>query len=228
MEDYGFRLITRDEALQLGLPEGSGLFSELYTNMMLEIKQSPNKKNDYGGSSKMNEFEKKISFLNRYFVYKKIRNVNAAKVVLETPEEELEIESKISTKKKTSDGEKKTRVKEKKTGEKKTSDGEKKTGEKKTSVVKKIKSKLPIISEEKEKEKEEEVVVEPVKEEEKEEKEEEEKEEEAVVEPVKEEEKVATTITKKPRKPRTIKSKTKQSPPKDVIFSEALAEENTD
>ena len=35
----------------------------------------------------MNSFEKKISFLNRYFVYKKIRNVNAAKVELESVEE---------------------------------------------------------------------------------------------------------------------------------------------
>jgi hypothetical protein len=31
----------------------------------------------------MSEYEKKISFLNRYFVYKKIRNVNTDKVQME-------------------------------------------------------------------------------------------------------------------------------------------------
>ena len=35
----------------------------------------------------MNEYEKKISFLNRYVVYKKVRIVNTAKVVLEETEE---------------------------------------------------------------------------------------------------------------------------------------------
>ena len=31
----------------------------------------------------MTEYEKKISFLNRYFVYKKIRNVNTEKIQME-------------------------------------------------------------------------------------------------------------------------------------------------
>ena len=35
----------------------------------------------------MNEYEKKISFLNRYVVYKKIRIINTAKVVLDEVEE---------------------------------------------------------------------------------------------------------------------------------------------
>jgi hypothetical protein len=34
----------------------------------------------------MTDFEKKISFLNRYFVYKKIRHVNEAKIQLELGE----------------------------------------------------------------------------------------------------------------------------------------------
>ena len=87
MEDYGFRLITRDEAHNIGLPEGSGLFSELFMNMQEEIKRNKSKEKDYGKAMLMNSFEKKISFLNRYFVYKKIRNVNAAKVELESVEE---------------------------------------------------------------------------------------------------------------------------------------------
>jgi mRNA (guanine-N7-)-methyltransferase len=87
MEDYGFKLITREEAKAIGMPEGSGLFSELFVNMQEEIKRNKTKEKDYGTALQMNAFEKKISFLNRYFVYKKIRNVNAAKVELESMEE---------------------------------------------------------------------------------------------------------------------------------------------
>jgi len=89
MENYGFTLITRDEAKSLGLPEGSGLFSELYNIMQDEIKRSPMKRDDYGSAITMNPNEKKISFLNRYFVFKKISHVNAEKVALELTDETL-------------------------------------------------------------------------------------------------------------------------------------------
>ncbi len=87
MEDYGFTLIDRDEAKKMGLPEGSGLFSELFTHMMDQIKRDKRKINDYNQAPNMTEYEKKISFLNRYFVYKKIRSVNAEKVELENIDE---------------------------------------------------------------------------------------------------------------------------------------------
>jgi hypothetical protein len=83
LDNYGFKLIDREEALSLGLPEGSGLFSELFMNMMEEIKKNKNKSKDYGEAINMSEFEKKISFLNRYFIYKKIRIVNTDKVQME-------------------------------------------------------------------------------------------------------------------------------------------------
>jgi len=83
LDNYGFKLIDREEALSMGLPEGSGLFSELFMNMMEEIKKNKNKSKDYGEAINMSDYEKKISFLNRYFVYKKIRNVNTDKVQIE-------------------------------------------------------------------------------------------------------------------------------------------------
>jgi hypothetical protein len=79
MEDYGFTLVTREEAKKLGLPESSGMFSELYKLMMNEISRNPSKKNDFGNAPAMKSYEKDISFLNRYFVYKKIRTIDAAK-----------------------------------------------------------------------------------------------------------------------------------------------------
>jgi hypothetical protein len=86
MEDYGFKLIDRNEAKELGFPEGSGLFQELFLNMLDEIKRNDKKRKDYGTAPNMTVFEKKISFLNRYFVFKKIRDVNTEKVQLELGE----------------------------------------------------------------------------------------------------------------------------------------------
>jgi hypothetical protein len=90
MENYGFNLITRDEAKSLGLPEGSGLFGELFNAMLDETKRKRYAKSPYGTALEMNANEKKISFLNRYFVYKKTRNVNAEKVSLELLDESVE------------------------------------------------------------------------------------------------------------------------------------------
>lgn len=79
MEDYGFVLIPREDAKRMGLPESSGMFIELFNIMMDENKRHPNKK-EYGEAAHMTRFEKEISFLNRYFVYKKVRSVDAEKV----------------------------------------------------------------------------------------------------------------------------------------------------
>jgi len=87
MVNYGFELLAREEAQHLGLPEGSGLFSELFNEMLDEIKKNKFKKKEYGKAPEMNAFERKISFLNRYFVYKKVRTVNAEKVVNEMMED---------------------------------------------------------------------------------------------------------------------------------------------
>ena len=88
LEAYGFKIIDRVEAQSLGLPEGSGLFGELFNNMLEEIKKNKYKEREFENAANMSAFEKKISFLNRYFVYKKIREVNTEKVELELGEYE--------------------------------------------------------------------------------------------------------------------------------------------
>ncbi len=80
MEDYGFVPITKEEATQMKLPNPVGLFSELFTAMENEIKMKPDKEADYGIASQMSVEEKKISFMNKYFVFKKVRNVDAKKM----------------------------------------------------------------------------------------------------------------------------------------------------
>lgn len=87
MENYGFKLMTREEAKEHGLPNGTGMFNELFVLMEEEVKRNRLKQNEYGDALSMNSYEKKISFLNRYFIYKKIATVNAEKISIELIEE---------------------------------------------------------------------------------------------------------------------------------------------
>lgn len=80
MEKYGFTLVPRDEAKTLGLPEGSGMFIELYNMMMDNIKRNPMIRKDYGQAPDMTKYEKDISFLNRYCVFKKVAERNVEKL----------------------------------------------------------------------------------------------------------------------------------------------------
>ena len=72
MVDYGFVLISVEEAKTMGFPAGSGLFEDLFKQM--------GKDKSYGEAPNMTREEKEISFLNRYFIFRKIHNVNADKV----------------------------------------------------------------------------------------------------------------------------------------------------
>ena len=80
MENYGFVLITRNEARRLGFPDATGMFNELYTMMEKEIERYPAKREEYGTAMKMTAGERRISFLNRYMIFKKVRNVNTTQV----------------------------------------------------------------------------------------------------------------------------------------------------
>jgi hypothetical protein len=80
MDDYGFVLVTKEEATGMGLPDGTGLFSELYSAMEQEIQQYPIRKNDYGKAPYMSPEEKQISFMNRYFAFKKVRSLDVKKM----------------------------------------------------------------------------------------------------------------------------------------------------
>jgi hypothetical protein len=82
MENYGFVLLTKDETNRLGFPSSTGMFNELYTSMENEIKRDKMKESEYGVALKMTAGERKISFLNRYFIYKKVRNVDAEAVAI--------------------------------------------------------------------------------------------------------------------------------------------------
>jgi len=71
MENYGFKPLTNAEARDIGLPAGIGNFKQLYDE----------------SKYRMNAAERKISFLNNYFVFKKVRSVQAEKVKLKATDE---------------------------------------------------------------------------------------------------------------------------------------------
>jgi len=82
LENYGFVLLTKDETAKLGLPSSSGYFSDMFKLMTDEIKSNKGGKNMYKEAMNMSSAERTISFLNRYFVYKKVRDVDADKIAI--------------------------------------------------------------------------------------------------------------------------------------------------
>lgn len=100
MEDFGFVLVPPETAHKMGLPAGSGLFDELFDSMQSEIKRNPRAANDYGTAGLMTIDEKRISFLNRYFVFRKANRVDSEKVarLLLKHNEELPTLGELETK----------------------------------------------------------------------------------------------------------------------------------
>ena len=81
LENYGFVLLTKEEIKSLDLPGSIGYFDELFESMELELKKDKRLVNKIGTALSMSEEEKKISFLNRYFIFKKVRNISTDSLV---------------------------------------------------------------------------------------------------------------------------------------------------
>jgi hypothetical protein len=100
LENYGFDLVTPDEAattLSFPMPDGTATFDGVFHQMELECKNKRGDGDDAGGGSGggggggwsrrcqqeygsalyMTPEEKQISFYNRYFIFRKNRNINA-------------------------------------------------------------------------------------------------------------------------------------------------------
>jgi hypothetical protein len=97
MDHYGFSVLKPADAKRIGMPNGSGLFDELYNSMKDQIKYEEEK---YGRSNlktnvrdavdlEFNPEQQKVSFLNRYFIFKKTRNVNT-KIISDALKEKKE------------------------------------------------------------------------------------------------------------------------------------------
>jgi hypothetical protein len=84
MTNFGFEVVPREDALKLGLPDGTGMFEQLYEQMMERIKQTPALASGLGDAPDMRDYERRISFYNRYFVFKKVRSIDNAELVVKS------------------------------------------------------------------------------------------------------------------------------------------------
>ena len=93
LENYGFDLVTPEEAettLTNPMPDGTATFDGMYHQMEIECKKKREDvggggggewdrrcQQEYGSALYMSAEEKQISFYNRYFIFRKNRNINA-------------------------------------------------------------------------------------------------------------------------------------------------------
>ena len=89
LENYGFVLLDNDELKKIGLYSSIGNFNQLYELLSEDVKKNKSLLNKIGKSLDISEEEKEISFLNNYFVFKKVRNVNKDKEDIKESEKTL-------------------------------------------------------------------------------------------------------------------------------------------
>jgi hypothetical protein len=94
MADYGFALVEKDELRQMRIPESSGLFKRLFDTMENDFRKDKELQKDYKTALAMTYQEKTVSFFNRYFIFKKMRELSKSTLsqmqttILEKEEEE--------------------------------------------------------------------------------------------------------------------------------------------
>jgi hypothetical protein len=89
MENNGFVLLNETEYKQLNLPGSMGNFEQLYNFMNSEVTRNNYLLKKIGNSTQLSDEEKQISFLNNYFIFKKIRNVEYDPEELVSKKQEL-------------------------------------------------------------------------------------------------------------------------------------------
>jgi mRNA capping enzyme/mRNA capping enzyme, catalytic domain len=83
MEEYGFILCPIDDLTKMKwiTETATGLFSELFKEMSELNKKQPSKvESDYRTAIHLSPEEKIISFLNRYYIFKKVRDVSISEI----------------------------------------------------------------------------------------------------------------------------------------------------
>ena len=92
MEDYGFVLVEKDEYKLMGFHEPTGLFNRMFNMMKKDLEEDPDL--FVKDAHLMSSDEKFISFLNRYFIFKKVRDLsdsslkNMESIIKENEEQE--------------------------------------------------------------------------------------------------------------------------------------------
>lgn len=86
MRTYGFEIITKNEAEQMQLPQGTDSFKHLFEFMKQTQTNSLKTNMNIGDAIQLandnNTYQRTISFLNRYYIFKKVLDVNIQEVYL--------------------------------------------------------------------------------------------------------------------------------------------------
>ena len=93
MENYGFVLVPREEAINMDVPNGTGYFSDMFSVMETQSK-SKMITAQFGDAINMTSEEKKISFYNRYFIFKKERDVGTISIAKSITTSKINIKPK--------------------------------------------------------------------------------------------------------------------------------------
>ena len=80
LQEYGFIPITTEEANEMNFPHSIGSFQDLYKKMQKEARENKINKKTLGKALQMTHYEQEISFLNNYFIFKKIGNPDAKSI----------------------------------------------------------------------------------------------------------------------------------------------------
>lgn len=100
MENQGFKLLTSEEQGEIGFPSSSANFKTLFEQTRMKAEGDSYFRKKIGKTLRMNENEKYISFLNRYFIFKKVLDVPIKdfKLAETDPSESVVIETKTAMK----------------------------------------------------------------------------------------------------------------------------------
>ena len=95
MENYGFILAPAEDLKDINLTQPTGLFTDIYEKLAVAAKTNSKLRMEIGKALDMTTAEKTISFSNRYFIFKKVRNVDTQQIVIaaldETPTEQIKL-----------------------------------------------------------------------------------------------------------------------------------------
>ena len=114
LDDYGFVLLENSELRAIGFSESTGLFNRLFGMMNKELLANPEM--FVRNAPNMSSDEKYISFLNRYFIFKKVKELSQAslknmqKTLGVTEEDEVEADKKEKDKENKNEKETKKKI----------------------------------------------------------------------------------------------------------------------
>ena len=78
IQNYGFVQAPLNDIKKMGFSKAIGSFGDLFADMEEDIESNKIKKADVGDALLITSKEKRLSFFNNYFIYKKVHSVNAS------------------------------------------------------------------------------------------------------------------------------------------------------